>query len=586
MRFSDFRVIESNIKKIVRESDDEDDVALPSNVMSSSQLYPREETKYITAIAKSIRNKKPFAFLPPRKSLKSKEAVFGTIDKIMLDNKELSVSDWETFASDIKNKDNVLKTEFEVNGEVFPINRMWKTEAATGAMGINKGDAAEAILGAAITAKFRAGGRSITRNDIIDILKEVINRGTYTGTTDYQTAGIEEDEFSFKLTLNAKSMKSLKMWIQEDDPLDSPKDFKIVQEGVSASTIRDLQRSVGDAAQYANSNKRAMTAVNKAKADPGKNKVEIISDGGDATQQSVTKVDLKITYDGQITRLLSLKAGAVKQFGQVSGAEWETVSDFFESVLKFRLPDSMKSQFGFKDKSEPDYKEYNYSEGPFAKLYAEMVKQIQVFTAGDDSKKEYNLVKNVYDGINFHATKGEEGVTMVILSPSVKIAYKELAFDERLLAALDLYDLQVINEPGLSNHRISIIGVLKNSAAKAALGKNAAKLDSKSVLVQLRSSVRTGSIRNSVEMGELLKELANVEKLDKQDAPRQTISADFVQDLKNKFGQLTQLTPQLKIELESIVDRLAPQDLKILIKANITWVSGAAAEELQNRGIS
>ena len=64
----------------------------------------------------------------------------------------------------------------------------------------------------------------------------------------------------------------------------------------------------------------------------------IISDGGDATQQSSTKVDLKITYDGEATRLLSLKAGSVKQFGQGSGGGWTQVSDFFDSVLKFKLP--------------------------------------------------------------------------------------------------------------------------------------------------------------------------------------------------------------------------------------------------------
>jgi len=518
MRFSDFRIVES--KKIIKEADADDDVALPSKTMTAkeiSKIDPKTgNRKYVMAIAKSIGLKKPFAVVPEGKTAASNAATFGAIDKIEVNGSVMSADEWQSWANNPENDAaNIMKTKFYIDGSSYTPNKIWKTEAATGSMSINKGDAAEAILGAAITAKFRAGGRSVSKTDVVNILKEVVAKGLYSGTTDYQTAGVEDDDFSFTLTLNSQSMKSLRLWIQEDDPLASPKDFKIVEEGVDPATIKSLQKSISDAAEYANSNKRAMVAVDKAKADPGKNEVQVISDGGDATQQSSTKVDLKITYDGQATRLLSLKSGTVKQFGQISGAEWSVVSDFFESVLKFRLPDSMKNEFGFKDSSDPDYKEYNYGQGPFAKLYSEMAKQAQAYTQDDNVKKEYNLVKNVYDGINFHATRGEEGVTLVILSPSAKLAYKELAFDSRLLAALELYDLQVIKEPGLSNHRISIVGNLKSEEAVQALGKDgAAKLNGKSILVQLRTALSGGAIRNLVEMGELLKDLANVEKLD------------------------------------------------------------------------
>jgi hypothetical protein len=530
MRFSDFRIVES--KKIIKEADADDDVALPSKTMTAkeiSKIDPKTgNRKYVIAIAKSIGLKKPFAVVPEGKTAASNAATFGAIDKIEVNGSVMSADEWQSWANNPENDAaDIMKTKFYIDGSSYTPNKIWKTEAATGSMSINKGDAAEAILGAAITAKFRAGGRSVSKTDVVNILKEVVAKGIYSGTTDYQKAGVEDDDFSFKLTLNSQSMKSLRLWIQEDDPLASPKDFKIVEEGVDPATIKSLQKSISDAAEYANSNKRAMVAVDKAKADPGKNEVRVISDGGDATQQSSTKVDLKITYDDIPTRLLSLKSGTVKQFGQISGAEWSVVSDFFESVLKFRLPDSMKTEFGFKDLSDPDYKEYNYGQGPFAKLYSEMAKQAQAYTQDDNVKKEYNLVKNVYDGINFHATRGEEGVTLVILSPSAKLAYKELAFDSRLLAALELYDLQVINEPGLSNHRISIVGKLKSEEAVQALGKDgAAKLDGKSILVQLRTALSGGAIRNLVEMGELLKELANVEKLDAAEAAQKAQTSE------------------------------------------------------------
>ena len=533
MRFSDFKLVES--KKIIKEADIDDVEALPSKTMTAKELIKldkNQDRKYILAIAKSIRAGKPFAVVPEGKTAASGAATFGAIDKIEVNGTVMSIDEWSAWANNPENDANdIIKTKFYIDGTGYTPNKLWKTEAATGSMSINKGDAAEAILGAAITAKFRAGGRSVSKTDVVSILKEVVARGLYSGTTDYQTVGIDDDNFSFKLTLNAQSMKSLRLWIQEDDPLASPKDFKIVEEGVDPATIKSLQKSISDAVEYANNNKRAMVAVDKAKADPNKNEVQVISDGGDATQQSSTKVDLKITYDGQATRLLSLKSGTVKQFGQISGAEWNVVSDFFESVLKFRLPDSMKSEFGFKDSSDPDYKEYNYSQGPFAKLYSEMAKQAKEYTQDDNVKKEYNLVKNVYDGINFHATRGEEGVTLVILSPSAKVAYKELAFDSRLLSALELYDLQVINEPGLSNHRISIVGNLKSEEAVQALGKDgAAKLDGKSILVQLRTALSGGAIRNLVEMGDLLKELANVEKLDAAAAKQTTTQGSTDQE--------------------------------------------------------
>jgi len=519
MRYSDLKLVE---RRIVKE---DDDFIAPSNTMNGAQLYPRGEFKYIKSIAKSIRSGRPFAFIPAGMTKADKEATFGVIDKIFLDGKEVSVDDWEIFANQEDNKKAVANTtKFEVDGEMFPISRMWKTDAVMGAMAINKGDAAEAILGAAITAKFRNGGRDVKENDVVAILKTVVEQGEINGKTDYQTVGIEDDNFKFLLTLNAQSMKSLKLWFREDDPMAAPKGFDIVKKGVPAKTIEDLQKQISNAVAYANSNKRAITAVEKAKTDPGQNTVEIMSDGGDASQQSVTKVDLKIAYDGQVTRLLSLKAGAVKQFGQGSGGGWTQVSDFFESVLNFRLPDKLKDKFGFIDPQGPrdkSYLDHNYANGPFAKLYAEMAKQAMAYTAGDDSRKEYNLVKTVYDAINYHATRGEEGVTMVILSPSAKIAYKELAFDARLLTALELYDLKVINEPGLSNHRISIVGTLKGDEAVNALGKDAAnKIDTKAVLVQLRSAKSGGTIRNLVEMGPLLKDLADIEKLDKAEAER------------------------------------------------------------------
>ena len=517
MRFSDIKIVESKVK--ARTSLSEAALMGTSKWLSSGdKSNSTNPTKYVIATAESIRKQKYFLYAEvgaPGKAIDAPEKS-GMVDKITVNGKEMSTDDWEKYAL-ANYPDFVNNSKFFIDGDEVPLNRLKKNEAVKGSLVPNLGDIAEAVLGAAISAKFALGGRNITTNDVIRVLKDVVAAGVAEGETDYQTVGVIEDNFKFTLTLNSASMKPLKIWIDDEDPMGAVGNLLLVTEYEVATTkLDDMQKQVKDAVEYANTNKRAATAVDKAKLElEGKNEIRIISDGGDAANQTSTKVDLKLEYDDQPQRLLSLKAGTVKQFGQVSGGEWETASDFFESIFKFRLPDTMKQEFGFKSSKEEDYKEHNYTQGPFAKLYSEMAKQVQAYTAGDDASKEYKLVQNVYDAINWHATRGEEGVTMVILSPSKKIAYKELAFDARLLSALELYDLRVTNDVGLSTHKISVIGELKGKEAVKTLGKDGAeKLNPKSVLVQLSTRTSAGAIRNVVEMGNLLKELANVEKLD------------------------------------------------------------------------
>ena len=503
MRFVDFKLTESQLLN-------EASKMAPGAWKATGETTP---IKYVQATAKSINDKRTFEY----KS--GKETKYGIIGKVLVNDQEMSAKDWLAYA--LNNYPEWCKaTQFEIDGEQVKATDLFKTEAVKGSLVPNKGDIAEAILGSAITAKFAAGGRDIKAADVVRILKGVVAQGEVDGKTDYQTAEVEDDDYKFKLTLNSSSMKPLKLWIEEADPMGSPKDFILHKNfEVDVAVIKSLQTQIDHSVEYANSNKRAMTAVDKAKADPKANVVEVVSDGGDATQQSVTKVDLKIAYDGQTTRLLSLKAGSVKQFGQVSGAEWETASDFFESIFDFRLPDKLKQTYGFKGRESEDYKEYNYGQGPFEKLYAEMAKQVEVYVKGDNTQMEYKLVQKVYDAINFHATRGEEGVTMVILSPSAKVAYKELAFDARLLSALELYDLRVVNETGSANHRLHVIGNLNTEEAVKTVGKDGAqKIPTKNILVTLRTALSGGAIRNIVEMGALLKDIANIEKLDKAEA--------------------------------------------------------------------
>ena len=528
MRYKDLKIVEqkrstlSNDKFYFAEALNAFTLLEVSKMAAGQWLSTAEKSsgipvKYIDACVRSISSGKVFQYQDP----KTKEEKAGVVDTIYVNDKEVTAQGWRTYA--VANYPDFVKTsEFEIDGERVKTGNLLKNEAVKGSLVPNKGDIAEAVLGSAIAAKFASGGKKVTTNDVVNVLKKVVASGKAVGETNYAEAGIVEDDYIFTLTLNNASLKPLKMWIDEEDPMSDPKEFELVTKfEVDPKVVKSLQLQITHAVEYANSNKRAIRAVDKAKLEmEGKNEIRIISDGGDAANQTSTKVDLKLEYDGKPQRLLSLKAGAVKQFGQGSGGGWDQVSNFFETVLKFRLDDNLKEKFGFVDaKGRNDYLKVNYSTGPFAKLYSEMAKQAMEYTKGDQSQKEYKLIQNVYDGINFHATRGEENVTMVILSPSAKIAYKELAFDARLLAALELYDLQVVNQTGLSTHRISIIGNLKTEEAINTLGKDGAvTIPSKAVLVDLSSRMAGGTVRNLIEMGSLLKDLANIENLDKSHA--------------------------------------------------------------------
>jgi hypothetical protein len=528
MRYKDLKIVEqkrptvSNDKFYFAEALNAITLLEVSKMAAGQWLATAEKssgvpTKYIDACVRSISSGKTFQYVDP----KTKEEKAGVVDTIYVNDKEVTAQGWRTYA--VANYPDFVKTsEFEIDGERVKCGNLLKNEAVKGSLVPNKGDIAEAVLGSAIAAKFAAGGKTVTINDVVNVLKKVVASGKAVGETNYAEAGIVEDTYIFTLTLNSASLKPLKMWIDEEDPMSDPKDFELVTKfEVDSKVVKSLQLQIKHAVEYANSNKRAIRAVDKAKLElEGKNEIRIISDGGDAANQTSTKVDLKLEYDGKPQRLLSLKAGTVKQFGQGSGGGWDQVSNFFETVLKFRLDDGLKEKFGFVDpKGRNDYLKINYATGPFAKLYSEMAKQAMKYTKGDQAAKEYKLIQNVYDGINFHATRGEENVTMVILSPSAKIAYKELAFDARLLAALELYDLQVVNQPGLATHRISIIGNLKTEEAIDTLGKDGAvNIPSKAVLVDLSSRMTGGTVRNMIEMGSLLKDLANIENLDKSHA--------------------------------------------------------------------
>ena len=482
MRFFEFKDVSKN--RLVEEDEDR----LPSGSMTNANLK-KGDRKYVKTIAASVQQGRTFTFRTKKTTKTLPEELRGTVLRGTIENGEELIGQMEISE---KPANSIAKVKLD-DGQVvdIPVGTMVKDSIATGQVAFNLGNVAEAVMGSAMSAAFAKDGRTVTRDDVLKIGRAIATAGKYSTTTP------SKDKLDFTVTIPFADEKVFKAYVTEGT--EGLKNLDI-----DSKKIKAVSKMIDDAVEYVNTSRNAKAAVAKAKDDPRENRVEVLSDGGNPEKQNTTKVDLEIMYDGTKINLISLKTGAVKQFGQESGAEFDTLERFFKSNLGFGLPRDMEADF--KTPKDPDYKDYNF-QGPFVKAYKHMFNAIKKQVAGDNEYKEYDLVKSIYEGIKYHATRGEEGVILVVLSPSAKKAYQELQFGEPLLEALRGYNLDAHLVTG-KNHKIIITG--------KAVTPEAAKIDKFDKLVQFRSYAQGNAVRNVVEMEGLLKDLADLQKLQAQ----------------------------------------------------------------------
>ena len=176
-------------------------------------------------------------------------------------------------------------------------------------------------------------------------------------------------------------------------------------------TVRaSLSDIVASAIKYAN----APTVVKWAKMlyeNNQRNAIEIIADGiGD---QTGTKVDVRLKVDNVQTNVnVSLKAGDVKQFGQVGGSGfdkqeylWEKLAGLNVSAIKNKYVEFLAQKKALKSI------ETSYGEAA-DKFNAEV------------RKSEKNAYQKLANGVNFFGTLHEESVTLVQLNREEAKIYK------------------------------------------------------------------------------------------------------------------------------------------------------------------
>ena len=388
-----------------------------------------------------------------------------------------------------------------------------KDDKVTGALKVNLGNIAELVLGCAVTAKYEKQKRDIVYEDVISVAMRLASGNGVV----HSKAG--KDKISFSATVPSADRKGFAAFVGVDPRGRTPADY-----GIKPATIKGIETHINSAVKYVNTSPRVLLAVDKAAADPGKNEVDVISDGGNSENQKTTKVDLKIMINPgengvpQRLNLLSIKAGKVGQFGQVSGYEFERLNDFFQESVGMSISDKTKKKFlaldaSAKGKDRTANKEYtrdmNFHNG-FTAAYDELEKELRRLAKGD----QLDLVERVYAGLKHHATRNEEGVEMVILTPSAKKAFSELTFGPELREALNDYNLVVNRGSSEKAHLLQIYGNPITAKAKNAMGAES------TMLVQYRSYQQEGAVRNIVEMGNLLKEIADWETIEQRKAKK------------------------------------------------------------------
>ena len=184
----------------------------------------------------------------------------------------------------------------------------------------NLGDMSEAVVGAAIAARFIYKNRSITSANVYGVLYGMPAPTNYPGKKGKYT----ERTFN-SLNENKKVSDQVKVYISLAEV-----NMNAVMDRSNKQLIEPYVRS---AVRYANS-----TTVRKwAKLLYENNRSDVIDVRSDGLGgQTTTKVDVFVEVNGEKVDInVSLKAGDVKQFGQVSGIEFEKQIKLWETSFGF-----------------------------------------------------------------------------------------------------------------------------------------------------------------------------------------------------------------------------------------------------------
>lgn len=286
----------------------------------------------------------------------------------------------------------------------------------------NRGDVAEAILGATLVAKFNQMARLKGKNaalgyqEVDAVLTDFFTKGTF---VDYSINDIAASK-------GKKIIDKVRFYVSVPAPA-----RKLLENTSSRDVVRDLYDS---AISYVED-----TWVTEIVGLIGNNEVDdiaILSDGvGD---QKGTKADIKINVNGQpFKRQISLKVSGGEQFAQISGDEFSKQVKLWEDILHLDIRSLEKA---YNESMKFDTKEVFSSrederlqglktmiKGAVRGVYGAAADQMKELINRNDKKFFENISMLVYKG----ATLGDSSIELVKLENR---KYKNLKFsDENFL---------------------------------------------------------------------------------------------------------------------------------------------------------
>jgi hypothetical protein len=359
----------------------------------------------------------------------------------------------------------------KVDGRIVAV--YFKPGGSGAATVTNKGDVAEGILGAAVTARFiRRDGKEVTESDVNQILHKLDAKND-TAESPKQTAKAIE----FKVHDVNKKIKDTVLY----DVRLSAGNFADLVDKKKRTSINDIVKA---AVAYANSGEVIDQSIewslnNKA------NKVHVLSDG--VSDQKGTKVDVRIFEDGQEISIgkISLKAGGTKQLGQI-GKSFESLESMFGILFGIQFTPAVKNVWEKAFEGGPNKEAV---EQAAKKVYQYAYKQLKKKLANPENEVEF--MKQFAQGVKYQAVLEEDGVRLIHLERG---KFKILDFD-RLESALDNVDLDVVLDLKGITPKLFIVDV--NTGSK---------------LLQIRMKTEGGgkTVRHYVEKEKLLVDLLNV----------------------------------------------------------------------------
>lgn len=311
--------------------------------------------------------------------------------KLIIDGKELIVDrvTADQIASAVSNLKGTNFKLIDAQGKEVGNGNLYKTEDyKSGKASYNKGDMAEGIFGAAITARFINKDSEVTLRDVEAILSKLTQQGRQTMKFASPNKNPKiKDDVEFVLGLAANNMKAL------------------CDRNIRA--MRDVVKITEAAVAYANS-KTVRQWSSMVYQNNIYNKIQILSDG--LSDQTGTKVDVRVlisNHDGQLkpTNInVSLKAGDVKQFGQMGGSTFDTFERLFDELFALNIS-RLEREFNT-HLNKPDVK----------KAIQSVYKGVAPMIADVLSKDDKKALKHFATAIQHHATRGEKDVTLVQLN--------------------------------------------------------------------------------------------------------------------------------------------------------------------------